>query len=512
MTDKMIGEVALVGAGPGDPELITLKGLDRIQRADVIVYDRLANKRLLQHARKGTELVYAGKEAASHTMRQEEINALLVSKAKEGKTVVRLKGGDPFVFGRGGEEAEALAAAGIPFEIVPGVSSAFAVPACAGIPVTHREYSSSVAVITGHEAAEKNHSSLQWDRIATSADTLVFLMGRENLSVIAERLMESGRPADTPVAVISQGATPRQRTVEGTLADIVELVSKEALEPPVVIVVGKVVSLRRQLRWFDTRKLFGKRVLVTRSKDQASELSRLLLQHGAEPVELPTVRIEETVSQAQIEKLISRLSDYDWVIFTSVNGVEILFRQLKNCRFDARHFKGVRIAAIGPTTAATLEKHGLLADYVPAEYVAEGIVSGLGKLGVCGKRILLARAEQGRPALAQGLRALGATVEEIALYRIMPAQNDDPILKRLLKEGKIDIVTFTSSSTVRNLVAMLNGRLSCLEKACVACIGPVTAATAVELGFRVHIVAKEHSIPGLVHALVSEFGREPYPA
>jgi uroporphyrinogen III methyltransferase/synthase len=498
------GKVYLVGAGPGAPELITLKGLECLRQADVIVYDRLVDERLLAEAKPGAEKIYVGKAASRHTLPQQEINSLLVSKAREGKTVIRLKGGDPFVFGRGGEEAEALAAHGVPFEVVPGVSAALAVPAYAGIPVTHRHLASSVAIITGHETPAKGEPRIAWEKIATAVDTLVFLMGMENLPFIVEQLLKHGLPETTPAAIISSGTVPQQRVVEGTLADIVPRAAQENITPPAVIVVGKVVQLRSRLRWFDPPPLRGKRVLVTRTRDQASELSRLLAQQGAEPVELPTIEIEELPDYAELDNLLSRLSQYDWIIFTSANGVEIFFRRLQAQGLDLENLPGIQVCAIGPATAAALEKWGRKADYIPQEYIAESILAGLKERGVSGCRILLPRADKARPELVQGLRQLGATADEVITYRTVPARGFTPALKEL-QEGRIDIITFTSSSTVRHLVAMLEGELSPLQNATIACIGPITAAAAAELGLRVDVVAEEHTIPGLVRALAERY-------
>ncbi|MCX7918559.1 MAG: uroporphyrinogen-III C-methyltransferase, partial [bacterium] len=365
---KNFGKVYLVGAGPGDPGLITVKGLECIKTADVIIYDYLANPKLLAYARPETELIYVGKKAGEHTLPQEEINALLIKKAHAGKTVCRLKGGDPTVFGRGGEEAEVLVQAGILFEFVPGVTSAIAVPAYAGIPVTHREYTSDFAVITGHEVPTKGSSSINWAHLATSVGTLIFLMGVGNLPLIVTQLLKHGRPKRTPVAIIRHGTTPKQETIVGTLADIAEKAKQNQFKPPAVIIVGDVVKLRDKLNWFESNPLFGKRILVTRTRSQASEFVRVLESFGAEVIEFPTIEIIPPSNWRPLDKAIRNLANYDWVIFTSVNGVTYFFQRLAEKNLDSRLFRTARIAAIGPATAEALKEKGLIPDIVPMEY------------------------------------------------------------------------------------------------------------------------------------------------
>lgn len=496
--------VYLVGAGPGDPQLITVKGLECLRKADVVVYDRLVGETLLDEARPEAEKIYVGKAASKHTLKQEEINRLLVAKAKEGKVVVRLKGGDPFVLGRGGEEAEALAENGISFEVVPGVTAAVAVPAYAGIPVTHRTLASSFAVITGHEDPGKSKSRLDWGKLANGADTLVFLMGSERLGEIVAQLTANGRAPSTPVALIRQGTTPQQQTITGTLADIIEKASDSNFAPPAIILVGKVVELRDKLRWFDSRPLFGKQILVTRARKQASVLSQLLRQLGAEPMEVPAIEITIPEDNPPLEKALNALERYHWIIFTSANGVEAFFHHLNKLGKDSRQLKGISICAIGPATEEALGKRGLRADLVPQDYTTEGILLSLMKESLSGKSFLLPRAEIANPELAQGLLRRGAKVEEIALYQTISPSQMLSQARQKLERGEIDIATFTSSSTVRNLVAMLSGKLDLLNKVEIACIGPVTAATAQELGLKVDIVAREHTIPGLVAAILEE--------
>jgi len=510
------GVVYLVGAGPGDPGLITLAGLERIREADVIVYDRLVSPRLLEQARGDAEMVYVGKiSGAPGGHDQAGINRTLVEKAREGKRVVRLKGGDPFVFGRGGEEAEALREAGVPFHVVPGVTSAVAVPAYAGIPVTHRGVAATFAVVTGHEDPGKGEPAIDWRGLATAVDTLVLLMGMKTLPDVIDKLIAGGRPADTPAAVIRWGTTPDQRTVVGTLADIVRRVEEAGLEPPAITVVGEVVRLRETLRWFEDRPLFGKRVLITRTRRQASALARLLADEGAVPVELPAIEIEPSYDEAAVGAALEALTGggYAWAVFTSANAVELWFSLMRERGLDARAFGGVQVAAIGPATAEALAERGITADAVPAEYVAEAVVEAIreGAHGHAplhvGDRILVPRAEAARPELVEGLRALGAEVDEVTLYRAAVPASAPAEALAALRDGGIDIVTFTSSSTVRNLAALLDGDVECLRKTVVACIGPITADTARELGLRVDVEAAEHTVPGLVAALREKVAR-----
>ncbi len=496
------GLVYLVGAGPGDPGLITVKGLACLQKADVVVYDRLVSPALLRQAPQGCEMIDVGKSPKQHTRSQEAINALLVEKALAGKVVVRLKGGDPFLFGRGGEEAEALAEAGVPFEVVPGVTSAIAAPAYAGIPVTHRDHTSAFAVVTGHEDPTKADSSLDWQKLATGVGTLTFVMGVGNLPKIVAKLIEHGRDPRTPVAVVQQGTEASQKTVAGTLTDIVEKAREAAIRPPAVIVVGEVVALREKLRWFDTKPLFGKRVLVTRSRDQASALSERLRELGAEPLEHPTIDIAPPKDFGPLDDAIAELAAYDWLIFTSANGVRAFVDRMIEKRAGTPALSGRRIAAVGPATAQALAEHGLRADYMPPVYTTEGIAAGLGD--VAGQRILLPRAARAPRQLARALRDKGAAVDEVAAYRTLAVGASDE-LKALLADGQIDIITFTSSSTVRNLAASLrpSQRSQVMSRCLVACIGPVTARTAERLGIRVDVMASEHTIAGLVDAIVT---------
>jgi uroporphyrinogen III methyltransferase/synthase len=496
------GFVSLIGAGPGDPGLLTLRGAAALAAADAVVYDYLANPALLARARPEAEQIYVGKRAGAHSRTQDEINALLVERATSGQRIARLKGGDPFVFGRGGEEALALVKAGISFEVIPGVTSAVAAPAYAGIPITHRGLASSFAVITGHEDPTKDESALNWQHLATGVDTLVFLMGVGRLAHIVDQLVAHGRAQNTPVALVRWGTMTSQVTVLGSLSNIVQKVRQANLKPPAVIVVGQVASLREHLQWFEDRPLFGHRILVTRTREQASALSARLRDLGADPVELPTIRVAAAESWAPLDRAVKHLSEFDWIIFTSTNGVRYFWDRLHHAGLDARALNGVRLAAIGPATAAALESYGIRPDYVPQEYVAEAIAAGLPDIR--GQGVLLPRADIARPALAVALREAGAEVEEVTAYRTLRAQAQPGDLHDLLQE--ITAATFTSSSTVRNLAAMAEDAgidlLQALDGVLVVCIGPITAQTARELGLNVEVMATEYTIDGLVKALV----------
>ena len=497
----MFCRVYLVGAGPGDPGLLTIKGLELVRRADVIVYDRLVHPAILGHASPDAEMIYVGKASSAHTMKQDEINRLLVEKAREGKDVVRLKGGDPFVFGRGGEEAEALVEAGIPFEVVPGVTSAIAAPAYAGIPVTHRDFCSAVTITTGHRRDGASDSS---DRSDLS-DTAVFLMGVENLPNIVSELLKAGRNPDTPVALIRWGTRPEQETLVGTLADIVEKAREADFKPPAVTIVGEVVKLREKLRWFDNRPLFGKRVLVTRTRDQASELSELLRQQGAEPIEFPLIRVVPPESFDELDATLERIEKYDWLLFTSANGVRAVADRLRALGQDVRSLKGPKVGAIGSKTAEEIERLGIRVDFVPSRFVAEAVVEEFPE-DPSGLSILLPRAEDAREVIPDRLSERGAVVDVVAAYRTesdVSDRSDGSVasdrIRDMLASGDIDIITFTSSSTVRNFVKLVGASVP--EGVKIACIGPITAQTAESLGLTPTIVAEEHTIEGLVKAL-----------
>jgi uroporphyrinogen III methyltransferase/synthase len=492
-------KVYLIGAGPGDPKLLTIRGAEALARADVVVYDRLVHPSILRHARPDAEMIYVGKASSQHTMKQEDINRLLVEKAKEGKVVARLKGGDPFVFGRGGEEAKEMVSENIAFEEIPGITSAIAVPAYAGIPVTHRKMCSALGIITGHEDPNKTESSIHWDKISTGIDTLVFLMGVENLPNIVSRLTANGRPAETPVALIRWGTRAEQETLVGTLETIVSQVEETGFKSPAVTIVGEVVSLREQLRWFDNRPLFGKKIIVTRSREQASALTEKLEELGAEVIEFPVIKI---VAIADFGLRISDLvqKPWDWIVFTSANGVKTFVEQLFEHSLDVRALASAKLAAIGPATAAALENYGLRADFVPSEFVAEAVVDQFPE-DPAGKHILLARAKEARDVLPEKLKEMGANVTVAPIYETIVESTESDRVRELLDSGEIDAVTFTSSSTVNNFVRLL-GETKLPETVTVACIGPITAETANQLTITPDIVADEYTIDGLVSALV----------
>ncbi len=501
MTER--GVVYLVGAGPGDPGLITVKGLECIRKAEVLVYDRLAARRLLSFAPAGCEMIYVGKLPDRHTLRQEEISQLLVDKALEGRVVTRLKGGDPYVFGRGGEEAELLVQNNVPFEVVPGITSAIAVPAYAGIPVTHRDHTSSFAVITGHEDPTKNESSIAWDKLATATGTLVFLMGVANLPFIVEKLCQNGRDSSTPVALIRWGTRPEQQVLTGTLADIVSKVTEAGFTSPAIIIVGEVVKLRDTLSWFEQKPLFGKRVVVTRSREQASALSRRIEDLGGEAFEFPAIAIADPEDFSPLDDAISRVDGYDWIIFTSVNGVDSFFGRLRHQGRDIRDLKAARICAIGPRTKERLQEMCLHVEYVPEEYRAEAILAGLRDQIAPGQRVLLPRADIAREILPVTLRQMGAVVDNVTAYRTVRGGGEAALLRELLEEGMVHCVTFTSSSTVKNFVELLgdDNTAGLLKGVKLISIGPITSAAASDLGLSIDIEAAEYTIDGLVVAL-----------
>ncbi|MFO8015345.1 MAG: uroporphyrinogen-III C-methyltransferase [Phycisphaerae bacterium] len=500
MTD---GIVYLVGAGPGDPGLLTLRGRAVLASADVVVYDALLSPRLLQHAPAGAERVYVGKRSDRHTLPQEEINALLVARARAGQTVVRLKGGDPFVFGRGGEEAVALAEAGVRFEVVPGVTAGVAALAYAGIPATHRDHASALGLITGHAAADKTEDPLDWPALARWPGTLVFFMGVANLPRICASLAAAGMDAATPAAAVRWGTTSRQTTVAGTLATLPDRAAEAGLEPPAVIVVGGVVGLRERLAWFETRPLLGRRILVTRARAQASRLVEPLEALGAEAVEAPAIRIEPPEDRGPLFAAARDAGSFDWIVFTSVNGVDAFFEALAETGGDARALAGVRLATIGPATTERLAGRGLRADLQPATYTGAAVAEALASAAdLGGAAVLLPRADLAPPDLADALAAAGARVTEVAAYRTVPdaagaeAADDD------LRERRADWITFTSSSTVRNLVEAAGADVVRASGAHLASIGPTTSAALREAGLAPTVEAAEHTIPGLVAAIL----------
>ena len=500
-----LGLVSLVGAGPGDPGLITVKGLQRLREADVVAYDRLIDRRLLAEARDDAELIDVGKRAGEKGAPQKGIHTILIDRAHEGKRVVRLKGGDPFVFGRGGEEAQVLAMAGIPFEVVPGVSSAVAAPAYAGIPLTHRDAASSFTVVSAVEDASKQESAIPWDALARTNGTLVVMMGWGALPRVTARLLDGGMPASTPAAVVRWGTEPYQQTVVGNLRNIVERAREAGLGPPVVVVIGRVVALREEIRWYEEKPLFGKRVLVTRSRTQASVLSRMLSEEGAEAIEVPTIEIAPPEDFSSLDDALKDLASFRWIIFTSVNGVASFFHRLNKLGMDARALGGVGVCAIGPITAASLERNGVRPDFTPPRYTTERLVQGLSERGVSGAKILMPRTNIAPEDAARALEKAGAKVVQPVAYRTLTPAGSAQKARELLSRGKIDIATFTSSSTVSNLMELLDGETALLDGVSIACIGPVTARKARDLGLKVDVTARRHTVAGLVQALKSHF-------
>ncbi|NIK69860.1 uroporphyrinogen-III C-methyltransferase [Paenibacillus sp. BK720] len=504
------GVVYLVGAGPGDPKLITVRGLECLRRSDVVVYDRLASPRLLRHMKEGARKIYVGKLPDRHTMKQEEINQLLVDLALEGHTVTRLKGGDPTIFGRVGEEAELLQEHGVTFEIVPGITSAIAVPAYAGIPVTHRDLASSLSIVTGHESPEKLDRSIHWDKVTNATGTLIFLMGVAKIGYIAEQLIRHGKPATTPVALIRWGTRVEQQTIVGTLESIERIVKEANFQPPAVIVVGDVVLQRDKLKWYEQKPLFGVRVLVTRARAQASDLADRIEELGGEPCELPVIETREPRDEAAVEAIRKALADaesYKWLMFTSVNGVEYFFNWLDRFEVDIRRFHAARIAAVGPRTAEALRKRGLIADQLPAKFQAEGLLERLEGELQPGEKVLLPRGDLAREILPRELKAKGLVPVELDVYETVIAESQDEQAFEWIRKREIHAITFTSSSTVTNLLEVLrrNGfkdpaaQLAGID---IASIGPVTTKTATEVGLSVTIEPEDATIEALVEALV----------
>ncbi|MBM3942101.1 MAG: uroporphyrinogen-III C-methyltransferase [SAR202 cluster bacterium] len=506
-------KVFLVGAGPGDPGLITVKGLRCLQQAQVVVYDRLLDPSLLQSVSPQAEQVFVGKARGRQALTQEQINQLLVDRAKAGKTVVRLKGGDPFVFGRGGEEALALVQHGIPFEVVPGVTSAIAAAAYAGIPVTHRRVATCFTVVSGSEDPSKPESVIPWDVLARTGGTLVVLMGWNALENILRTLGQQGMAADTPVALVQWGTWPQQRTVIGALNVVASKGREAGLEPPVLAIIGPVVRLREQLQWFAAeakRPLAGKKVLITRSRTQTSRLRALLEEQGAVPLELPSIEVAPLEDYTQMDATLARLGSFGWAIFASANAVDAVFARLELMRKDARAFGACQVGAIGPATAEALARRGIRADFIPQRSVSEAVVAELSSRQWSGVPVLLPAADIGRDVLAQGLSRLGAQVEWQPAYRTVTPAGAGEEARELLSQG-VDVITFASSSTVRNLLALLDGDKAALGGSFIACIGPTTAATARELGLPVGLVADEASVEGLVDALVKHFSNDKIP-
>jgi uroporphyrinogen III methyltransferase / synthase len=517
------GVVYLVGAGPGDIGLLTVKGLKCLQKAEVVIYDFHLNAQILNYISHDAEFIYAGKRGGHHTMTQDEINAAIVAKAKEGKIVCRLKGGDPFVFGRGGEEAQVLVREGIRFEVVPGVSSSVAAPAYAGIPLTHRLYSSSFAVIPGYEDTTKEESSIDWSKLATGVGTLVFLMAVKNIGVLTQKLIENGRDPDTPVAVIRWGTRPDQRTLTGRLKDVADLVLEKDIKPPAVMVVGEVVNLRQELKWYELRPMFGHRILVTREHTEGFEGLEEL---GAEVVQFSTVEIVPPQTWDELDGCIEKIGSYDWVIFTSANGVRYFFRRLFEKGVDIRDLKGMKICAIGSKTAGKISQFGLRVDLVPEEFRAEGLIEAFTKAAGSQKApphpplskggrgegnnaklledmtFLLPRAEVAREIFPEKVRELGGVIDVPVTYRAVKPEYHGKRMRRFLKEGRVTIATFTSAATFNNFREIMGEDSDeLLRNVAIAVIGPVTAKAVKKAGLKVDIMPEEATVEAMVEEI-----------
>ena len=508
MNENRTGKVYLVGAGPGDPKLITLKGIECLKRAEVVIYDLLISDALLEHCPPHSDRIYGGKRPGEQRKRQDEINALMLQKAKEGKTVVRLKGGDPFIFGRGGEEVLTLVEAGIDFEIVPGITSAIAAPAYAGIPLTHRDYASSVAFVTGHSASFAPDSPIGWERLATAVDTLVVYMGIGHLDQIAEQLTKHGRSTDTPVTLVHWGTTPQQKTLEGTLADISERAESANFRNPAVIVIGAVNRLRERLRWYDSKPLFGKRIVVTRARAQASGFAELLDSYGAHTIQFPTIEIQPILDNPALDEVIAHLGDYDWIIFTSVNAVEIFYSRLRESGTDVRSFGKAQVCAVGPKTVEALDKIGLCTDFVPSQSRGLAIADEMETLA--GKRVLLPCAKIAPKDLPTALHEKCAVVHTIPIYDTVKSEGKGrEELEKKIVSGEIDMITFTSSSTVTNFVGMFESSPAdlLLDRVRIAAIGPSTAETVKQYGLAVDVMPNTASVDALAREIVRFYAK-----
>jgi len=506
------GLVSLIGAGPGDPELITLRGLRALREADVVVYDRLAAPELLSRARPDARLIDAGKSAGDHAMPQEEITALLVREGADGRRVARLKGGDPFLFGRGGEEMAALAGAGVRFEVIPGVTAASGAAAYCGLPLTVRGVSSAVTLVTGHEDPAKGRPDVDWSALAKTGGTLVIYMGMGRIGEIASALIGGGLPPETPAAVVRRAATPEQETLQAPLSGIAESVRERGLGPPAIIIVGEVARSEPGHAWYEALPLFGRRIVVTRSRAQASSLVEGLRRLGARALELPTIEISPPEDPSALDAALHGLEGYDYVLFTSTNTVDALGKRLVELSLDSRSFRDARICAIGEATASALLTLGLRADVVPEEYTAEGLLAALAEEKMEGRRALLPRARDAREVLPEGLRARGATVDVVEAYRTVRPEALDGDAREAIKSlvgGTADLVTFTSSSTASNLADILGDeRLGGARGVSAAAIGPVTAKTAREIGFDVAVEPATHTIPALIESISDYFLRQ----
>ena len=515
-TNNHPGKIYLVGAGPGDPGLLTLRGKYLLERAEVVVYDYLANKKLLRHVPSSAELIYVGKKGGGlHAYTQEGINQLLIEYGKAGKMVVRLKGGDPFIFGRGAEEIEALVAENVLFEVVPGVTSATAAATYAGIPITHRSYTASVAFITGHEDPTKKKSNIHWDKLATGAGTIVIFMGIKNLPIITKKLIENGRDPKTPVAVVRWASTPEQHSVEGTLETITDVVREAGIKPPALIIVGEVVKLRKTIDWYEKRPLFGRKIIVTRTREQASELVARLEEHGADCLEYSTIHIEPVDDYAILDRELENIGSCQWLIFTSLNGVTYFFKHLYDQGRDVRSLSGPQIAAVGKATAQELLKYGIQADLMPEEFTGEGLADALVREGVAGSRVVIPRALAARDVLPEMLSKAGAEVVVAPVYQNVPPKGRKEQLREELEEKNVDMVTFTSSSTVTNFMTMVGAASEeelhrLLDGVKIAAIGPITSKTVRDNGLNVDIQPENYTIADMVNAIV-DYYRNPTP-
>jgi len=492
---------------------LTVKGLRCLGRADVVVYDFHLNAQILNYINHDAEFIYAGKRGGRHTMTQDEINAVLLEKAKEGKTVTRLKGGDPFIFGRGGEEAEVLAAEGIPFEVVPGISSSVSAPAYAGIPLTHRKYSSSFAVIPGYEDTTKENSSIDWSKLATGVGTLVFLMAVKNIETLTKKLIENGRAPETPVAIVRWGTRADQTTITGRLDDIAAQVRERDIRPPAVMVVGDVVKLRETLNWYEIKPLFGVRVLVTRKHTEGfDELEEL----GAEVIDFPTIEVAPPEDWGPLDKAIEGIASGkrvpDWIVFTSANGVRYFFERMFELGRDIRELKGIKVCAIGTKTKAAVEKTGIRVDLVPEKFRAEGLVDAFKKESgsLKGMRFLLPRAAEAREVFPEAVRSEGGEIDVPVAYRSLMPERHGKRLQRFLKEGRISVATFTSAATFNNFLAIMGDEADALLKDVkIAAIGPVTAKAIEKAGLKVDIMPDEATIDAMAEAIKKFFLKTP---
>jgi uroporphyrinogen III methyltransferase/synthase len=520
----MKGKVYIVGAGPGDVGLLTVKGLRCLQKADVVVYDFHLNAQVLNYINHGAEFIYAGKRGGQHDMTQDKINRTLVEKAKEGKMICRLKGGDPFVFGRGGEEAEVLAKEGIEFEVVPGISSSIAAPAYAGIPLTHRLYSSSLAIVPGYEDATKKDSAIDWARLATGVGTIVFLMTVKNIALVCKRLIENGRSPETPVAVVRWGTRADQTTIVGNLKNISDLVKENEIRPPAVMVVGDVVKLRETLKWYEKKPLFGQRILVTREHTVGFEPLEEL---GAEIIEFHTIEIVPPDDWTELDRAIKKIDSYNWLILTSVNGVKFFFQRLMDRDRDIRDLKGVKICAVGSKTASAIKKYGIKVDLVPKKYNAEGLIEAFtgkhrnnssekgGKGGfentesLKGLKILLPRAEIARETFPEKVRELGGEIDVFTSYKTVKPEVHGKRLKRFLKQGKISIATFTSAATFNNYMEIMGkDAIDLLKDVTITVIGPVTAKAVEKAGLKVSIMPQEATVDAMVKEIINRVSKK----